>query len=416
MELRKIHFGFLASTIVGLSGCANEGIFFQKAKKPVAGESRAEAKVSDSSGETPDHTSRNDDKHSYGGDHDELHDISHGTKKNSKNSFEDLLSQFGGSGLDIGQLGPLGQLLSVMLPVLNGSGGLGNLSEIIGSLAGGDTSLLDLFKNLSQSGAKPGKEGDAAKKPSIFSKVSSIPTIDTSEREDMFCAPAATVRAKSEGLSSLLDEICDADTAKSALIAKLIGHAYDGVSPLRFHTFRALASDQAAQTSSVRYAFAVKLPGTAKEHFDGVAPMQFDLDNLSAFVEAPGGEATISILENYDDTGDYHVRGILASQRLVRQVMGFEFVIESETRYDHYALEEEHYYLQTSFVAKSVEGINSTDTLSLIIQDEGSAYLIALVDIVSPNQGFAKIAESEIEKSAKATAAALYESISFDAE
>lgn len=412
MALKKPHLAMFTLSALAFTSCAQEGSFFQKGSRKIDAETdtaddTADAKYTmppphgggDFKKKKPDHKDKKSHK-------DEMQDLEGGG-----DLMKSLLGQFGDGGFDPSKLGSLGDLIGLLIPGFTGSGGLGGLAGLLSALGGGNGSILDLFQIPQGSGGSPGQGVEG-----IFAKVSTQPKTDDSERMDSFCTAAQVVQSKSQSLPTLLAEICDGETANSPLITKFIKNAYDGSSSLKFHTFKPLSSDERSQTTTVRYGFALKLPSTARDHFDGVAPMQFDPEGLKAFVQLPGGTATVSILENYENDGDYHVRGILARQKLVKKVMGLSIPIESETRYDHYMLEDDKYYLYTSTIIKPIVGINATDTLSLVIQDGDNAYLIALVDIESPNQGFATYTEIELETSAKISAEALYEAVLTDAE
>jgi hypothetical protein len=414
----------MALSLVALSGCARESTFFQKSKSADAAKQDQEATQSP----PLDHiTKPQTDVDAVDGDESPGHQPKGHKKKDhlddldSSDGRQDLLQILlgqlggGGDGLDISKLGSLKDLIGLILPGLGDLGGQGKLGDLLGALGGpeklaeilgalgGGSSILDIFKK------PPGPGGNDEVGPKgIFQKVSSTPTEDTSGREDSFCKAAGSAKQIAGGLRSLLDEICSGETAKSALITKLITQAYTGSNKLEFHTFRALASDEAAQSSGLRYAFAVMLPARAKDHFDMIAPMQLEADTLKAYVEGVGGTATVSILESYTNDGDFHVRGILASQKLDKQIFTVAVSIESETRYDHHLLEDDKYYMYTSTITKAVSGIQTTDTIGIAIQDGEDAYLISLVDVVAPNRGFGVFVEAELEKTAEKTAEAIY--------
>jgi hypothetical protein len=415
----------MAFSLVALTSCARETSFFQKSKDADATKQTLETPeppkpdanaVPETAVEGAQNDKALDPKKEDSDEGEDLEDLD--SSAGGQDLLQVLLGQLGGGGggLDISKLGSLKDLIGLLLPGLGDPIGQGKLGDLLGALGGpeklaellgalgGGGSILDIFKKP----PPPGGNGGIGPK-GIFGKVSPAPANDTSGRADTFCKAAGSAKQITSGLRSLLDEICSGETAKSALITKLITQAYTGSNKLEFHTFRALASDAAAQTSGLRYAFAVKLPGRAKDHFDVTAPMQLEADQLKAFLEGGGGgTATVSILESYANDGEFHVRGVRASQKLDRQIFTVAVSIESETRYDHHVLEDDKYYMYTSTITKAVSGIQTTDTIGLAIQDGESAYLISLVDIVAPNRGFGPFVEAELEKTAEKTAKAMY--------
>lgn len=427
MKPRNSCVPMLAFSLVTLAACARETTFFHKSKDADATKQTPEAtqvaKPHDDAAPAKEVAgATNDDaatpKQEDFDEGENLDDLD--SSGGGQDLLQVLLGQLGGggSGLDISKLGSLKELIGLIVPGLGDLGGQGKLGDLLGALGspekltellgalGGGGSIFDIFKQL------PPLDGNTGVGPEgTFGKVTPTPTEDTSGRTDTFCKAAGSTKQVTGGLRSLLDEICSGETAKSALITKLITQAYNGSNELKFHTFRALASDQAAQTSGLRYAFAIELPGQAKDHFDMTAPMQLEADQLKAFLESSGGTATVSILESYANDGEFHVRGVRASQKLERQVFTVAISIESETRYDHHVLEDDKYYLYTSTITKAVSGIQTTDTIGLVIQDGESAYLISLVDIVAPNRGFGVFVEAELEKTAAKTAQAMYSAL-----
>lgn len=227
-----------------------------------------------------------------------------------------------------------------------------------------------------------------------------------------FCKSAAETKLLSRaGLKALHGELCEAETPKALLTTTLIANAYSGSGTIPFTTLRALASDDDAEITSMRFAYAIKMPTSAKDYFDRVLPKTIAPEGLKAVVEGPGGTATVKVLESYTKDGPHHVRGVLANQVLEKQVQGRDVTVESDTRTDQFLIEDGATYMVTTTVMRAVSSIASQDTLSALVTVGDQSYFITVVDAAVRNRGFSRIAERELARSSIAGATAMYQRV-----
>jgi hypothetical protein len=227
-----------------------------------------------------------------------------------------------------------------------------------------------------------------------------------------FCTSAAETKLLSRaGLKALHGELCEGATPKALLTTTLIANAYAGSGTIPFTTLRALASDGRAEITSMRFAYAIKMPTGAKDYFDRVLPKTLEPEGLKAVVEGPGGTAAVKLLESYTKDGPHHVRGVLANQVLQKQVQGRDVTVESDTRTDQFLIEDGATYMVTTTVMRAVSSIYSQDTLSALVKVGDQSYFITVVDAAVRNRGFSRIAERELARSSIAGATAMYQRV-----
>jgi hypothetical protein len=228
-----------------------------------------------------------------------------------------------------------------------------------------------------------------------------------------WCKNAAETKMlmSSSGLRALLSDFCVGGAATELLSSRLIARAYQGSGTISFHTIRALSSNSATDITSMRVAFAMKLPFAAKDYFDRVLPGVLQPAGLKAMVEGPGGVATIRVLSNLALDGTHHIRGVTVNQELRKTVSGRAVTVESDSRYDHFLFDDGAMYMLTGTVLEAVSSIQRSDTISALIKVNGSSYLISVIDIAVPNRNFPRIAEPELSRSVAAGTLALWNRI-----
>lgn len=267
----------------------------------------------------------------------------------------------------------------------------------------------DIFKQTDGAGELPPTVPPAEAPPA------NSPPLITAAMTDFnkWCKNAAETKAmlSFSSLRALLGEYCVGGVATDVLSSRLIARAYQGVGTIPFYTIRALSSNRATDITSIRVAFAMKLPFTAKDYFDRVLPATFQAAGLKAMVEGPGGTASIRILSNLLNDGAHHIRGVTVNQELRKIVSGRAVTVESDSRYDHHKFDDELMYLMTGTILRPISSIQRSDTISALVKVNGSSYLISVLDIAVPNRGFPGIAEPELSRSVAAGTQALWNRI-----
>ena len=282
--------------------------------------------------------------------------------------------------------------LQDLAPIPSADPDLSNLNSL--------SELEDLFKSSASNNETP--TSDQATPPQA-------PAVDSL---NAWCKGATEARQMSKaGLKSLHAELCDGEKPKEIFSKTLLAAAYSGTGTLTFTPLRDLASDYDTEITSVRFAFAIKIPIDVKAYFDKVSPKAVEAEALKAVVEGPGGTGTVTVLENFTNDGPHHVRGVLANQVLRKQVRGRNVTVASDTRTDHHMISDGQAYMFTASVIRAISSIVHTDTLSALVKVDGQSYFINVVDAAVPNRGFARIAEPELARSSQAGAMALYQRI-----
>lgn len=296
--------------------------------------------------------------------------------------------------------------------------GAGGESSADGSAEDQDdgAAAVDIFKEENKPAAdeSPAEEkpaGDASTGTDTAGETPPPPPAATNFAK--WCKSAGEVKmmTAAPGLKAVRAEFCDGDTPTELLTKTLIANAYAGVGSINFTVLRALASDRRTDTTGMRFAYGIKMPTSAKDYFDRVAPKALTPEGLKATVEGPGGTATVEVLQSFSNDGAHEVRGVLAHQTLEKQVRGRRVIVESENRTDQYMIEDGSLYMFTTAVMRAISSTRSTETISALVKVGEDAYFLTVVDVVVNNRGFPGIAEPELARSSQAGSLALYQRI-----
>jgi hypothetical protein len=226
---------------------------------------------------------------------------------------------------------------------------------------------------------------------------------------DLWCERAAEIDPVKGALASMYGDLCADGKATKLLKATLVESAYDGTNSVHIEKLAAYASDLKAKTTKGYLGVGIKLPGTAKQHFDEVGPKGGDVPSLLKLATAQGAQGEAEVLDTYDADGKYQVRGWKIHSRNTKNLIVIQVVTDTVSRTDQFQLEDGKAYAFTQQTLEAREGIKGFDQLTASVQIGDAAYLLTLARMEVGNFGLPAAAESEIEKTAQAMAKTMYD-------
>ena len=214
-----------------------------------------------------------------------------------------------------------------------------------------------------------------------------------------WCAKAMEIEPVVSGrLKPLVAEFCGDGTAPTTLFTKnLIASAYVGTGEPTFTDLKPLSS--ANNVTSYRFAVAIKLPITVKDHLDKVAPKAGDINEIKKLFESSGAGtvAVVTPVATHPASGKYHVQGFTTIARVTKPVAITTVTSEGESRNDIFKFVDGEQSMYTQYTTRAVQTIRYFDYVAASVKVENSAYLIVVVDSALDNRGFTGVAEEQVK-------------------
>lgn len=212
-----------------------------------------------------------------------------------------------------------------------------------------------------------------------------------------WCAKASEVEPVTSGrLKPLLAEFCDGGNPTQLLTKNLIGAAFVGAGEPTFTDLKPLAS--ANNTTSYRFAIAIKIPISIKDHLDKVGPKAGDVNEIKRLQESVGNGTTavVTLLQSHPAAGKYHVQGFTTNSKVTTPVLITTVVTEADTRNDRFNLVDGEQVMYTQYTSRAVQTLKYFDYIAAGVKVGNSAYLIVVVDAALDNKGFTSVAEERV--------------------
>jgi hypothetical protein len=210
-----------------------------------------------------------------------------------------------------------------------------------------------------------------------------------------WCSKAAEVEPVASGrLKVLYTEFCG--VGNPTLTKNLIASAFVGTGEPTFTDLIPLTSTGAI--TSYRFAIALKLPISIKDHFEKVGPKAGDVNEIKKLQESAGGgtSAVVTLLQTHPASGKYHVQGFTTNSKVTKPVLITTVTSEADTRNDRFNLIDGEQVMYTQYTSRAVQTLKNFDYLAAGVKVENSAYLIVVVDAALENKGFTTVAEDQV--------------------
>jgi hypothetical protein len=157
--------------------------------------------------------------------------------------------------------------------------------------------------------------------------------------------------------------------------------------------------DNTNLTTRLLVAGAVKLPISAQKYFDSATELMDDRERAKDLgVELVGGLKKLDVLEEFEAIEDHHVKSWKTHVIVEREVSDQIFVSEYQSMQEHYMIEEGSIYVVSTYLDKAIKGIVDTRMFTTIVQFKSQAYIFAIIDAKTENQGLPTVATQELSK------------------
>ncbi len=233
---------------------------------------------------------------------------------------------------------------------------------------------------------------------------------------DGWCKKAGETDVVQKKLSEYFGKLCDGDKAKTLLSSTLVKSAYSGSGTPTLKSLEAITSDKATKETTAYFGVGIKLPISAKDHFEKVGPKAADEGAAKKLAEASKATSTLfEVKHEYPNDGKYQVRGWQIHSINSQSTGGIKIDTESVVRSDQFELDSGKNYMYTQVTEEGIKTVKVFNMITAGIQIGDSGYLLTVAFLTVDNHGLDKVAESKIKETATALIKSMYKAAEAEA-
>ena len=223
----------------------------------------------------------------------------------------------------------------------------------------------------------------------------------------LWCEKAAQTDAVKNKVNDLYGRLCSSNGPTTMLTTKLISNAYAGSGTPVLISKKISSS---GNNTTADFNVGIKLPITAKKHFDVVGPKGGQPDDINKLAAAQQAVGTAEILKTFAAGEDqFLTRGWLIHSTTTKKVVLIDVKQDSQnvaSQYDFNNSGKDYMYVQ--YVDKAIEGVTAFSLLTANVQLGDQAYLLASIHVIVDNHGFGDVATKTIESTATGLVKTMY--------
>ncbi|MBM4252142.1 MAG: hypothetical protein FJ146_09240 [Deltaproteobacteria bacterium] len=209
------------------------------------------------------------------------------------------------------------------------------------------------------------------------------------EEPASWCTSAAATRTAGQDLAEHLATICKDGSPTQLMLNTLVPNAYKGSGEPQLFAIKPIENTN--KTVSAFFAVAVKMPVTAAEHFQRIAPADGDVATEKGKIQSqggtPGADVKVVPVSSKDDK-DW-VRGWTVDSNSSLKTAGFPSVtvkLRYNYQIDHFKFDDAG-YLYTSQLKSSLETVKGYQTLNAVFDIDGTGYQLVIAKITADDKG-----------------------------
>lgn len=223
-----------------------------------------------------------------------------------------------------------------------------------------------------------------------------------------WCAKAAETKAVKEQMGDVFGKLCNGGQPTEAFTKTLIAAAYNGSGEpqLLDRKLKTVGKDTTAD-----FIVGIKIPTTARVHFDKVGPLGGDTAALGQIAAAQGATSAAEIKKTYKAGDDKNlVRGWQFHTRTEKDLVIIKVVQDSDNEHMQYDFgESDGAFMYAQYIISPKEGIKAYNVLTAAIQVGGEAYLLSAAHtVVTSPIAVGQIAEGKVIEAAVAVVKSQY--------
>lgn len=231
-----------------------------------------------------------------------------------------------------------------------------------------------------------------------------------------WCKKAGETDVVQKTLAEYFGKLCDGDTAKSLFSSTLVKAAYGGSGTPKIKSLADISSDPDKKETTAYFGVGIKLPISAKDHFDKVGPKAGDDAAAKRLATASKATSTLfEIKDTFKNDSKYEVRGWRIHSVNTQTTGGVAIETETVARSDQFELDPGKLYMYTQVTEEGIKTVKEFNMITAGIQIGDSGYLITVAHLVVDNHGLAAVAESKIVETANSLIKSMYKAAELEA-
>ncbi len=204
-----------------------------------------------------------------------------------------------------------------------------------------------------------------------------------------WCEQAGATKTGGQDLRELLATICKDGSPTQFMLTTLVPNAYQGSGEPQLFAVKPI--DNSNRQVTAFFAVAVKMPITADEHFQRIAPADGNVNTEKGKIESQGGTpgSDIKVTPVPSNSDLNWVRGWTIDSSSTTKTKGFPSVnikIRYTYELDHFQFENAG-YMYTSNTKNAVETVKSYQVLNAVLDIDNSGYQIVIAKLAADDKG-----------------------------
>ncbi len=207
--------------------------------------------------------------------------------------------------------------------------------------------------------------------------------------QSSWCTSAAATKTGGEELGELLATICKDGSPTQFMLNNLVPNAFKGSGEPQLFAVKPI--ETANRLVSAFFAVAIKMPISADDHFNRIAPADGTIDTEKGKIQSqggtPGNDIKVTPVTTKDDR-DW-IRGWVIDSNSTMKTTGFPAAtikIRYSYQMDHFKFEDAG-YLYSAVMKNSVETVRGYQILNAVLDIDGSGYQIVIAKIAADDKG-----------------------------